>query len=344
MSFPKNEYKKKKPPKVTILLPVFNAEAYLNESVESILAQTFADFELLAINDGSTDRSEDILASFSDTRLKIINNDGNQGLVYTLNLGINLARGIYIARMDADDIALPERLALQIRFLDETSNVALVGGQAEFIDSNSKSFMLCQLPQTHDEIITKIFSANCFVHPSVMFRANVISNLGGYREEALHAEDYDLWLRIIEHYDVANLGEILVQYRIHPNQVSQRKLRLQRTVADSTRFSALKRCKLKGRVPSWITAANSTSWQRLCGKTPSVGADYCAWIDTYRAMGRNDLVQQLVPLAIATAPLCKKPYLELCHPITHSIFVYTLVKRLLWYRKKAWLLISRRPL
>ena len=331
-------------PKVTVLLPVFNADAFLREAVESILAQSYTNFELLAINDGSTDHSREILASFSDSRLKIIDNDFNRGLVYTLNRGIDLAKGIYIARMDADDIALSERLELQTRYLDETPNVALVGGQAEFIDSKNKTFMFCKVPQTHDEIISQIFSCNCFIHPSVMFRANIVRDLGGYCHDALNAEDYDLWLRIIENHDVANLSEILVRYRIHPNQVSQRKLRLQRTVADSTRFSALKRCKLKGRVPSWITAAHSTSWQRLCGKTPSVGADYCAWIDTYRAMGRNDLAQQLVPFAIATAPLCKKPYLELCHPITHSIFVYILVKRLLWYRKKAWLLISRRPL
>ena len=297
-------------PKVSVLLPVFNADAFLREAVESILAQSYTNFELLAINDGSTDHSREILASFSDKRLKIIDNDGNQGLVYTLNLGIKLARGVYIARMDADDIALPERLALQIRFLDETPNVVLIGGQAEFIDSNSKSFMLCQLPQTHDEIITKIFSANCFVHPSVMFRANVISNLGGYREEALHAEDYDLWLRIIEHYDVANLAEILVQYRIHPKQISQRKLSLQRIAADQARLSALVRCRLKGRVPSYITTAQTNIWQRLCGKNPSVGADYLDWINIYRAMGRDDLAQQLVPLAIVSAPFSKQLYFE----------------------------------
>jgi glycosyltransferase involved in cell wall biosynthesis len=329
-------------PKVSVLLPIYNAEAFLREAVESILAQTFSDFELLAINDGSTDHSREILTSFSDSRLKIIDNDGNRGLIYTLNRGIEHAKGEFIARMDADDIALPERLALQIRFLDENPNVALVGGQTELIDSYSKSFKLCQLPQTHDEIITKIFTANCFVHPSVLFRANVIRNLGGYREEALHAEDYDLWLRIIEHYDVANLAEILVRYRIHSNQVSLRKLCIQRAIADKVRFAAFERCKLKGRVSTSIIVARISIWQRLWGKVPSAGADYIDWIDTYHLMGRDDLAQQLVLKAIIVAPLCKQLYLEFFRPITHAHVVRVFLNRLHWYRKKVWLLINRR--
>lgn len=336
--------KRKAPPKVTILLPVFNTEAFLRESVESILSQTFTDFEVIAINDGSTDRSKEILMSFSDSRLKIIDNDGNRGLINTLNRGIALAKGTYIARMDADDIASPDRLAQQWLYLNENPSVALLGGFAELIDSNNKSFMLCQVPQSHDEIVSKIFSANCFVHPSVMFRANVVRDLGGYRDEALHAEDYDLWLRIIEHYKVANLPAILVRYRIHPNQVSQRKLGLQRAAADRARFDALARCRLNGRVPSCITAAHSSFWQRLCGKNPSIGADYYSWINIYRAMGRDDVAQKLVPLAIAVAPLCRQLYFELCRPITHSYFVRVLFNRVLWYCKKVWLLISRRLL
>jgi glycosyltransferase involved in cell wall biosynthesis len=339
-----NSIKRKAPPKVTILLPVFNTEAFLRESVESILSQTFTDFEVIAINDGSTDRSKEILMSFSDSRLKIIDNDVNRGLINTLNRGIALAKGTYIARMDADDIASPDRLAQQWLYLNENPSVALLGGFAELIDSNNKSFMLCQVPQSHDEIVSKIFSANCFVHPSVMFRANVVRELGGYRDEALHAEDYDLWLRIIEHYKVANLSAILVRYRIHPNQVSQRKLGLQRAAADRARFAALERCKLNGRVSPCITATRPSFWQRLCGKNPSVGADYYSWINIYHAMGRDDIAQKLVPLAIAAAPLCKQLYLELCRPITHSHFVRVLFNRLHWYCKKVWLLISRRLL
>lgn len=331
-------------PKVTVLLPVFNAEAFLKESVESILGQTFKDFELLAINDGSTDKSRDILASFSDQRLKIVDNNGNFGLVYTLNRGIELAQSVYIARMDSDDIAISNRLALQVRYLDNNRNVALIGGSAEFIDCNNKPFMLCKTPQTQDEILTTIFSTNCFIHPSVMFRTNIVRDLGGYSGEALHAEDYDLWLRIIEHYDVANLSAILVQYRIHPNQVSQRKLSFQRAAADHARFLALERCKKKGRVSSRVAAAHTSTWQRLCGKSPSVGADYYSWIKTYRAMGRDDIAQNQVPRAILAAPFCKDLYIELFRPITHSLLVRTILNRFLWYRNKALLIISRRTL
>mgnify|MGYP000500499379 CR=1 FL=1 len=329
---------------ISVILPIYNAERYLKQSIQSILCQTFTDFELLAINDGSIDSSSEILSSFNDKRLRIINNDKNRGLIYTLNRGIEEAKGKYIARMDADDIATPNRLSLQVQFLEQNSSVALVGGCAEFIDENDIPFMSCKVPLSHNEIIQEIFSANCFIHPSVMFRTSVIRSLGGYRSEALHAEDYDLWLRIIEHHQVANLPDNLILYRIHPNQVSQRKLRLQRVAADHSRFSALTRCKEAGRITSEITAEISTFWQKIQGKKPSVGADYCNWIYTYHAMGRKDLAYNLVVPAIISAPLCGKLYKELFRPINDTVFIRGITKQFRWYRSKVELLIKRNKL
>ncbi len=331
-------------PRVTVLIPVFNAERFLRESVKSVLAQTFAnfDFELLAINDGSTDRSREILSSFSDPRVRIVDNDGNRGLIYTLNHGLELARGEYVARLDADDIAAPDRLAQQAAFLDQHPGVALVGGCAEFIDAEGKVFMTRRVPLTHDEIVARIFSVNCFIHSGVMFRTSVVRTLGGFRPEALHAEDYDLWLRIIERHDVANLPAVLVRYRVHPDQVSQRKLVLQRAAADRSRFAALARCRRADRVPAGVTAAHTYLWQRLRAENPSIGADYLGWMDTYRAMGRDDLADRLIAPAIAAAPLCGRLYRELGRPIIHAPRARAVMKALRWYRSKTWSLFRRR--
>ena len=317
---------------VTVIVPIYNADLFLKQSIESILAQTYSDFELLAINDGSTDTSGKTLESFSDERLKIINNDRNLGLIYTLNRGIKEAKGKYIARMDADDIANPERLALQVSFLEKHSEVALLGGGADLIDENGTSFMPMSPPCLHKEIIEKIFLGSCFIHPSVMFRTNVVRKLGGYRAEALHAEDYDLWLRIIQYHEVANLAEKLIQYRVHPGQVSQRQLRQQRSSADNARFEAYNRFKQMGTPIPDDDNIHNTLWQHLAGVTPSLGGDYLRWIYRYRAMGRDDLANKLIIPGIASAPLCKELYQQLFRPITRSNNYRSLKNRMQWYK------------
>jgi glycosyltransferase involved in cell wall biosynthesis len=293
-------------PKVTVLVPIFNAEPFLRESLNSVFAQTFRDFELLAIDDGSTDGSHEVLSSFHDSRLRMVNNSANRGLIFTLNRGLELAEGEYVARLDADDIAMPERLDRQVAFLDSRPAIALIGSFAEFIDPEGAPFLIQRVPLTFDDIIRKIFSSNCFVHPSVMFRTSVVRELGGFREEMLHAEDYDLWLRVIERHGVANLPEPLVRYRVHPGQLSQRKLRLQRAIADRCRFEALARCRRTGRVPVGVSAERPTFWDRLRGRALTVGGDHLVWMDTYRAMGRHDLADALIWPALASAPFSRR--------------------------------------
>jgi glycosyltransferase involved in cell wall biosynthesis len=207
-------------PKVTVLMSVYNGKKYLREAIDSILGQTFTDFEFLIIDDGSTDSSADIIRSYSDPRVRFIRNEKNMGLTRSLNKGIRLATGEYIARQDADDISLPERLEKQVRFLDQNKDVGLVGTYFFMINEAGKTICVWnRLPEGID--LKKILlKGNPFGHGSVMFRAECIEKVGPYREEFKSVQDYDLWLRISEVYDVANIPEPLYKWRFHSKSIS----------------------------------------------------------------------------------------------------------------------------
>lgn len=202
---------------VTVLMPVFNGERFLREAIESILRQTHRDFELLIINDGSTDRSRDIVLSYSDPRITLVENAENIGLAAALNVGIRLAKYELVARQDADDISLPERLALQVDFLEENQNVALVGTQAAIIDRQGfRAGLVLDRACTHDSIRWDLLFDNGFTHTSVMFRRSIIAQLGGYDSAFRYCQDYALWTQVARHHCVANLDVCLVHYRVHP--------------------------------------------------------------------------------------------------------------------------------
>ena len=212
-------------PKVAVLMSVYNGEKYLHESIDSILTQTFKDFEFLIINDGSTDKTDQILNGYNDPRIKIINNGKNIGLTKSLNKGLKLAKGEYIARMDADDISMPGRLERELEFLDKNPAVGLVG--TYYLMINRKGNVLHTMKRLTEsmELKEKLLRSNQFCHGSVMFRAECIKNLGSYREELV--QDYDLWLRISEKYEVANISEFLYKWRLDINSISVTKKFLQ---------------------------------------------------------------------------------------------------------------------
>jgi glycosyltransferase involved in cell wall biosynthesis len=211
-------------PKVSVLMPVYNGELYLQEAIDSILNQTFRDFELLIIDDCSTDGSVDIAKAYTDPRVKVIANPYNQGLRVILNQGNRLAKAEYIARMDCDDISLPQRLAKQVEYLDRHPDIAIVGAQSIYIDPRGKIFpnqrmFRCPLAPSS---IGWTASYECpFVHPLVMYRKQILwDKLGGYDESITLAEDFEMWLRLLEHnYQGANLNETLLKYRIHPKSM-----------------------------------------------------------------------------------------------------------------------------
>jgi glycosyltransferase involved in cell wall biosynthesis len=209
-----------KNPEVTVLMSVYNGEEYLREATDSILKQTFTDFEFLIINDGSTDRTAEILESYDDPRIKIINNEENMGLTKSLNKGLRMARGEYIARQDADDVSMLERLEKEVNFLDQNKNVGLVSTYYLIIKKNGKVLHTMKCLTEDWELKEKLLEGNPFAHGSVMLRAECIGKVGLYREEFKSAQDYDLWLRISEVYDVANIHEPLYKWRFNSKSVS----------------------------------------------------------------------------------------------------------------------------
>jgi len=211
---------KMKNPKVTVLMSVYNGEKYLREAIDSILAQTFKNFEFLIVNDGSTDKTAEILKSYKDSRIKIISNEKNIGLTKSLNKGLKAAKGNYIARQDADDVSMPERLEKEVEFLEQNRNVGLVGTDYLFINEKGKVVHIVKCLNGSRELKEKLLEGNQFGHGSVMLRRECIDEVGTYREEFKFAQDYDFYLRIAEVYDVANISEPLYQWRINVKSVS----------------------------------------------------------------------------------------------------------------------------
>lgn len=211
-------------PKVSVVMPVYNAEKYLNEAIESILNQSFSDFELIFVNDGSSDRTLKIINSYKDKRIKVLDNKKNLGLVPSLNKGLIKARGEYIARCDGDDISDLSRFKKQVNFLDKNKEFVLVGSNLELIDKNSKKIgqVFCA---KDDEIIRRkiILRCNDVMHPAVMFRKKTILKTGFYRNFFNKgAEEYDLWFRMLGEGKFYNIQEKLVKRRFYKNAYSMK--------------------------------------------------------------------------------------------------------------------------
>lgn len=201
-------------PKVTVLMPVYNAEVYLEEAIESILDQTYRDFEFLIINDGSTDESKKIIESYTDRRIRLENNKKNRGLNYSLNKGIDLARGKYIARMDADDVSLPDRLQVQVEFMDKNPDIGVCGSWFKFTDTEEVDQKL-----TDPESIKAALFFTCQLgHPTVIIRKAFLDKYNLRYDTQISAEDYELWVRCARYFKIANIPKVLVLYRQHEMQ------------------------------------------------------------------------------------------------------------------------------
>ena len=208
-------------PKVSVIVAAFNAENYLREAIQSVLRQTFQDFELLIVDDGSTDGTARIIRSYSDARIQLVENQRNMGLTKSLNRALNLARGEYIARQDADDISEPLRLQTQVAYLNRHPRVALLGSWFTVIDENGSEVRRTSLPTNDLDLHWAMFFYCPFVHGAVMWRhAPVREQIGAYNENLAYAQDHDLWARIASRFTVANLPEWLVRYREHSQSMT----------------------------------------------------------------------------------------------------------------------------
>lgn len=228
------------PPTISFVLPVHNAVEYLAAAVQSVLSQTHRDFELIVINDGSTDGSRDVLATFKDDRLRILDQP-NSGLVEALNRGVRVSRGEWIARMDADDICLPHRLERQIAHLAVNPHIALLGGYVATIDEQGRPLAsVVPFPVTHDELWQSIGRRHWVMcHPAVIFRRQAAIDVGLFDRAYQYAEDTEFFARLMTRYRAENLPEVVLKYRLRQGAMSSQSAYhgrvnavLVRTIAD----------------------------------------------------------------------------------------------------------------
>lgn len=233
-------------PKVSVVMASYNRIDYIKESIESILSQTFKDFEFIIIDDCSTDGTCELIEKYAqeDSRIKLIKNKTNKGLIYNLRLGIKLAQGDFIARMDDDDISYPNRFEKQVQFLEEQKEIVVCGTYIELIGEveNSQNWIK-HYKSDEIELLMNFFNPMC--HPSVMIRKSfLVQNNINFSYKALHAEEYDLWKQIIfKKGKIANIPEVLLKYRIHPKRISQDKTsaKIQNQTAENVKSEMLLR-------------------------------------------------------------------------------------------------------
>lgn len=201
---------------VTVLMAVYNGGHVVEAAIESILAQTYSDWDALLINDGSLDGTGRILESFSrrDSRIVVLQNPSNCGLAACMNTGWRQARGLLIARMDADDISLPERLEHQVLFMKSHPDVDVLGTGAEVVDESGRTLGVALRPEYHGELVRRMYKEAPFIHPSVMVRRNLFESLHGYDERLRRSQDTDLWLRAYRSSRFHNLQEPLIRYHM----------------------------------------------------------------------------------------------------------------------------------
>ncbi len=215
---------------VAVLLPVYNAEKFLRECLDSILAQTFTDFELIACDDASGDDSAAILTEYAarDPRIKFLRNERNLGIARTRNRLIEAVSPEcgYIAIMDSDDVCFPDRLERQLAFLEAHPEVGGVGSTLEIIDENSRTTGFRKYPSAPEEIRKVMPITNVIAQPTMMLRRRVVADIGFYDPACICCSDYEYWLRVLEKYDFANLPEPVLRYRMSSTQLKQSKLKL----------------------------------------------------------------------------------------------------------------------
>lgn len=201
---------------VTVVMPAYNGVAFIGNSVDSIISQTYHDWDPLVIDDGSTDGTLGLLRSAAerDSRITVIRNDLNRGIAASLNQGWRQASGELIARMDADDVSLPQRLEHQVGFMESHPEVDVLGTGAELVDRGGEALGLAFRPQQHEELARKMYKECPFIHPSVMVRRRFYEALNGYDEHLRRSEDNDLWLRGYKRFRFHNLQETLIRYRV----------------------------------------------------------------------------------------------------------------------------------
>ncbi len=221
-------------PKISVILPAYNVACYVGDAIRSILNQSYNDFELIIIDDCSTDSTVSVIQSFNDDRIKLIKKVKNTGYTNSLNYGISIAQGEYIARMDGDDVSMSNRFEEQVKILDNYKDIAVCGSFAKILGSE----VIMKVPKDHHTIVSKMILKNQIIHPVVMIRKKVLlDNSLSYDSKFEPAEDYELWSRILNFGNLHNIQKPLLQYRVHDGQISKVKNFTQRKSALEVKFN-----------------------------------------------------------------------------------------------------------
>jgi len=218
----------KKQPLVSVIMPVYNGEKFLRDSIESILNQTYKNFEFIIVDDGSTDNSVRIIKEYQkkDKRIKLIENKKNLGASKALKIGLKNTKGFYYFRMDCDDISYKNRLEKELDFLEKNKDYVIVGSNLEIIDEDKKKIGYRFYPQENEEIKKTLIFKNPFAYSSTMIRLELLKKIF-YDEKYLYCEDYDLWFKLLKYGKGKNLPDFLIKYRINKNQIKSRRLKNQ---------------------------------------------------------------------------------------------------------------------
>ena len=256
-------------PKVSVLMPNYNWKAYISESIESILNQSFTDFEFIIIDDGSTDKSWEIIQNYAkqDKRIVAVKNEENIKICKTLNKGIELAKWEYIARMDSDDISMLDRFERQVKFLDENLDVWIVGWTMDMIDESWNTYSKREYNLTDSEIRSKLFRYSPFCHPVVMIRKSTLDKSGWYDNQLVYSEDYDLYFRLWMHAKFWNLKDTLIRYRMYDGNSTTKKLKQMEKWTISIRNKAIKQYGYKMSI-----------WDYLYNKLQSISTYIIPWV------------------------------------------------------------------
>jgi hypothetical protein len=283
-------------PLVSVVMVICNVERFLAEAIESVLSQTFRDFEFIIVDFGSIDKSKDIAASYAanDSRIRL-SEIPQCSYIEAKIAACTLPKGRYIAIQDADDVSLPNRLKAEVDFMEKHPEVGLLGGAVQWIDSQGKFLPTADDYPTEDHEIRPVLKErNSFWHPTVLILREAFVRVGGYREASSPSDDYDLWLRISEHYQCANLKQVVLKYRIHPQQLSLRKRKEQILCALAAQASASVR---EAGNPDPLNFVKQITPAVLAGmgvnearQKNALAEGYCYWIKQTYAAGEHAAV------------------------------------------------------
>lgn len=312
-------------PKVSVIMPVFNVERFLKTAIDSILNQSFKDFELILINDCSTDNSEEIINSYDDSRIKCLTNRYNKGVSYSFNKGLEYAKGEYIARADSDDIYDVDRLKEQVEILDQFPNVNICSSDLQVVNEDEMFLEFWKYKNNNDFLKAQLLFNAPIANPTLMFRRSIFENLK-YDESLKRAEDYDFYLRLGEDFKVFNIAKPLMKYRRNASSLTSDTIELVRD-ANKVRMRALEKLNL---VP---TKREFLIHQLLCGVEVNVldisGNEIIEWVEKIRVSNLKIsyfLQEALEEVLIYRLSNVVSDYAPMNSSIIDSFWNYSLVK------------------